>query len=384
MRELIFFPEQASTIAPEVDLIYLVLLGLSAVITFGIAGLIIIFAVRYRHSSDADRSGAPTGNWKLETTWSVIPLILSVIVFGWAASLYFDLEAPPSGNALEIHAIGKQWMWKFQHPNGAREINTLHVPVGRAVRLTMTSQDVIHSFFVPAFRVKQDLLPGNYTHIWFEVTKAGTYHLFCAEFCGSEHSSMRGVVRAMKPAEYERWLRLGSTGGSTTSPGTGRADRAPTFEEFEALEAQPYRLPDERQQMPSDAPGSLAAAGAQLFDELRCNTCHRSDSLQLYPGDAPVLEGLYGSSVLLSNRRSIVADERYIRESILNPQAKLVLGYPPIMPTYQGQITEEELFQLIAYVKSLADTTQSGATGTAQTESGATSQSGTAPSEETQ
>jgi len=227
-------------------------------------------------------------------------------MFVWGASVFFSMNRPPRG-ALETYAVAKQWMWKFEHVDGRREINELHVPVGRDVRLTMISQDVIHSFYVPAFRVKQDVLPGRYTTIWFQATKPGSYHLFCAEYCGTSHSGMIGRVVVMEPAQYQLWL-AGSTGE-----------------------------------------GSLAAGGQKLFRDLACETCHRGDT----GARGPDLAGLFGKPVTLQAGNKVVADESYIRDSIVNPAGKVVFGYQPIMPTFQGQISEEGLLQLLAYIKSM-------------------------------
>jgi cytochrome c oxidase subunit 2 len=229
-----------------------------------------------------------------------------MVVFVWGARLYAMVMLSPPANALEVYAIGKQWMWKFQHPGGQREIDALHVPVGHPVKMTMTSQDVIHSFYVPAFRIKMDVVPGRYTTIWFEASKPGVYHLFCAEYCGTNHSRMLGQVVALPPTQYEEWLS------------------------------------SNRQVEP------MAAAGARLFQQMGCAMCHDVTSL------APPLAGVFGSPVTLATGETVRADEGYIRESILDPRAKVVAGYGPIMPTFQGQLSEEELTQLVAYIKSLA------------------------------
>ena len=299
------FPDAASTMAGRVDALYFYLLAVSAFFTALIFVTLVIFAVKYR------RSHHPTpvpieGSLPLEIAWSVIPLGLAMVMFVWGASVFFSMNRPPRG-ALEIYAVAKQWMWKFEHLDGRREINQLHVPVGRDVRITMISQDVIHSFYVPAFRVKQDVLPGRYTTIWFQATKPGSYHLFCAEYCGTSHSGMIGQVVVMEPAQYQLWL-AGSTGE-----------------------------------------GSLAAGGQKLFRDLACETCHRGDT----GARGPDLAGLFGKPVTLQAGNKVVADETYIRESIVNPAAKVVFGYQPIMPTFQGQISEEGLLQLLAYIKSL-------------------------------
>jgi cytochrome c oxidase subunit II len=228
-------------------------------------------------------------------------------MFGWGAKVFFDLYRPPS-NAMEIFVVGKQWMWKVQHMDGQREINELHVPIGRPVKLIMGSEDVIHSFYIPAFRVKADVIPGRYNHLWFEATKPGRYHLFCAEYCGTKHSGMIGSVVAMEPEEFQAWLSA-----------------AP----------------------PSDSP---VAAGQRLFQSLACNTCHTEAAQE----KGPVLTNLFGRKVQLANGGSVMADEAYVRESIVNPQAKVVAGYQPNMPTFQGLVTEEQLLQLVAYVHSLS------------------------------
>lgn len=300
------FPEAASTIAPRVDAFYLFLVGLTAFFSILIAVAVIFFFVKYRRRG-AETVGVPVeGGMALEIIWSVIPLLITMVIFGWSTSLFFAYLRPPT-ETLNIYVVGKQWMWKFQHLNGQREINELHVPVGRTVKLIMTSEDVIHDVFVPAFRVKADVLPGRYTHIWFNATKAGRYHLFCAEYCGTKHSGMIGEVIVQEPADYEAWLA------------TGRAE------------------------------GSLASAGGKLFQDLACNTCHRPDAV----GRGPVLATLFGKTITLQDGRSQVVDEAYLRESILTPAEKLTQGFQPVMPAYQGLVTEEGVLQLIEYVKSL-------------------------------
>jgi len=305
-------PEQASTQAPTVDLIFWAITLLSAFFTVLVATGVIFFAVKYRRGSKADRSNPIHTSLKLELTWSIIPFVLGLGIFFWAAAAYFSLYRMPTRSGIEIHGIGKQWMWKFQHPNGRREINNLHVPLGRTVTMTLTSQDVIHAFFVPAFRVKRDVVPGRITTAWFEPTKTGTYHLFCAEYCGTEHSLMGGTVTVMEPAEYEEWLTHGNTSGET-----------------------------------------IEQAGERLFTSYGCVICHGKQS----NFRAPKLEGLFGSEVQVKTAagttEKITADEQYLRESILNSQAAVVSGFDPVMPVYKNQIGEEELLQLIAYIKSL-------------------------------
>jgi cytochrome c oxidase subunit II len=305
------FPDQASTMAPRVDALYFFLLAIAAFFTVLIAGLIVYYAWRYRRRTPDEIGVSIHGGLALELTWTIIPALITVVLFVWGSSVFFAQQRPPD-ETINVYVVGKQWMWKFQHLDGQREINELHVPVGRAVKLIMTSEDVIHDFFVPAFRVKADVLPGRYTSIWFEATKPGRYHLFCAEYCGTRHSGMTGEVVVMDPAEYQTWL----------SGGVGE--------------------------------GSLASAGEKLFADLACNTCHRPDS----QGRGPVLDGLFGKTVTLQNGENVVFDEAYVRESILNPTAKVVAGFQPIMPTFQGLVSEEQLLQLIEYVKSLRARTE--------------------------
>jgi cytochrome c oxidase subunit II len=299
------FPEQASTIASRVDGLYGFLIGVAVFFTGLIFLLILCFAIKYRRRP-GNVLAQPVGTHNLlEAAWILIPLAITMVVFVWGARLYAMVMLAPPENALEVYAIGKQWMWKFQHPGGQREIDELHVPVGHPVKMTMGSQDVIHSFYVPAFRIKMDVVPGRYTTIWFEASKPGVYHLFCAEYCGTNHSRMLGRVVALPPTQYQEWLRSNR-------------------------EVQ-----------------SMAAAGAHLYQQMGCAMCHAAKSL------APSLEGVFGSSVQLQGGATVLADEGYIRESIVNPLAKIVAGYAPIMPTFQGQLSEEELTQLVSYIKSL-------------------------------
>lgn len=299
------FPEQASTIAARVDGLYGFLLGVAICFTGLIFLLLLYFVITYRRRPGnvlARQVGAHT---LLEVAWILIPLAITMVVFVWGARLYAMVMLAPPENAMEVYAVGKQWMWKFQHPDGQREIDELHVPVGYPVKMIMASQDVIHSFYVPAFRIKMDVVPGRYTTLWFEASKPGVYHLFCAEYCGTAHSRMRGQVVALPPAQYQAWL-------------------------------------SSNRQVES-----MAAAGARLFQQMGCAMCHGVGNL------APALEGVFGSSVQLYGGDTVLADEDYIRESILHPRAKLVAGYDPTMPTFQGQLSEEELTQLVSYIKSL-------------------------------
>ncbi len=308
MRETMpLFPERASTMAASVDSLYTFLIVVSVFFSLLIALSIIFFAIRYRRRSETERPALVSGGMTLEIVWTVIPFLLTMVMFGWGASVFFELNRPPD-DAMNIYVVGKQWMWKVQHLGGQREINELHIPIGRSVKLTMTSQDVIHDFFVPAFRTKADVLPGRYTNLWFKPTKPGKYHLFCAEYCGTEHSGMIGWVYVMEPAAYELWL---SGGG---------------------------------------AEGTLASNGEKLFQSLACVNCHRPD----LTGRGPNLVGVFGRPVQLAGGGTVIADENYVRESILNPAAKVVAGYQPVMPTFQGLVTEDELLQLIEYIKSLS------------------------------
>ncbi len=319
MQTLPLMPEQASTAASEVDALYIFLGALTVVFSILIAGAIVYFAVKYRRRSPQDLPRPVEGALKLEIVWSVIPFIISMGIFAWGTSIYFKQYRMPA-EAMEIYVVGKQWMWKFQHIEGQREINELHVPLGRKVKLTMTTEDVIHSLYIPAFRTKMDVVPGKYTRLWFEATKPGRYHIFCAEYCGTNHSGMIGSIEVMEPPDYQAWLAGGGQGGS------------------------------------------LAEAGEKLFQSLACANCHKSDEA----GKGPALDDLFGSVVSLQGGQSVTADVEYLRESILNPQAKIVAGFPRAsapasMPTFQGLVTEEQLLQLIEYIKSLKTKQGAGA-----------------------
>jgi len=299
-------PEQASSVAGEVDALFLFILAVTGLFAIGIWIALFYFAIRYRRRSEDDRPAEIHGSLVLELTWTIIPFLLMSAMFVWGAKVFFHLNRPPD-DAMTVSVVGKRWMWKLQHPTGQREINELHVPVGRAVKLVITSEDTIHSFFVPAFRIKKDAVPGRYNMAWFRATKTGRYHLFCAEYCGTEHSKMIGRIVVMEPEEYQVWLAGGP------------------------------------------APESPVLAGEKLFTELNCITCHRPDSA----GRGPVLNGIFGRPVALASGERVVADEAYVRESILSPAAKVVAGYQPVMPTYLGQASEEQLIALIAYIESL-------------------------------
>ena len=306
MNSLQLLAESASTVANEWNWLFWMLVAICGIVATGVAILLIYWAIRYHRKSENELPEQIQGNMKMEAAWTLTPLIIFLGMFGWGAKLYFRMERPPD-NARNIYAIGKQWMWKFQYPNGQREINTLHVPVGEPVKITMTSQDVIHSLFLPAFRVKQDVLPRRYTTIWFQANKPGRYHLFCAEYCGTKHSGMIGWVYAMEPHDYQLWLDRGG------------------------------------------AEGSLASTGEKLFHQFGCSNCHRFDG----QGRCPVLRDLYGRTVRIAGGDTVVADETYIRESILYPRAKIVEGFQPVMPTFDGQLTEEQVVALISYIKAI-------------------------------
>ena len=302
-----FFPQQASAQASQVDGIYFFMVAVTAFFSILIAGLVVFFAIRYRRRQRDEIGHAIHGSLALELLWTIIPFFIVMVMFAWGAKVFFDLYRPPAG-AMEIYITGKQWMWKAQHMDGQREINELHVPVGRPVKLIMGSEDVLHSYFIPAFRVKADVIPGRYNVLWFTATTPGTYHLFCAEYCGTKHSGMVGSIVAMEPQDFQAWLA------------GGRGSESPV------------------------------AAGEKLFSDLACNTCHRSDT----QGRGPMLTGIFGKQVELQDGRTVLADEAYIRESIVNPQAKIVAGFQPLMPTFQGLVSEEQLLQLISYVRSLS------------------------------
>jgi len=302
-----FVPESASTISLKVDALYFFLCGVTLFFTLLISGVLTFFVIKYRRRTPYEIPRPIAGSHKLEMLWSIIPFFIAMSIFGWSAQLYFEQSRPPT-NTSEVYVVAKQWMWKIQHTTGQREINELHVPTGRKIKLIMTSEDTIHDFFVPAFRMKADVLPGRYTTEWFEATKPGTYHLFCAEYCGMNHSGMIGSVVAMEPADFDNWL---SGNSSQQSP---------------------------------------AVAGQQLFQSLGCVSCHGANG---EGGRGPALAGVFGRQVFLNTGQSLKADEAYLRESIVNPQAKLVSGFGPIMPTFQGQISEEQLLQILAFIKSL-------------------------------
>ncbi|MBD02958.1 MAG: cytochrome c oxidase subunit II [Gemmatimonadetes bacterium] len=307
-KDFSLHPELASTFALQIDLLYFLLVAISVFFTVAIVAVIIFFVIKYRRKSDDERPKPIHGSLPLELAWSIIPFFICMGVFTLGADMFFRMYRAPA-DALNVYVVGKQWMWKVQHPEGKREINELHVPINTPIRLTMTSEDVIHAFSIPAFRTKRDVVPGRYNTMWFEATKVGEYDLFCAEYCGTQHSTMIGRVVVMEEQDYQNWLGGGAAGES------------------------------------------MVEAGMRHFEQLGCATCHKSQS----GGRGPTLTGVYGEPVQLASGEVVVADEAYIRESILRPTSSIVNGYQPIMPTFQGQISEETLLQLITYIKSLSE-----------------------------
>jgi cytochrome c oxidase subunit 2 len=301
-----FWPVEASVHAAKVDGLFLAFLVLVLALSLPVFVLMAIYVVKYRRGSPADRSDKSNQNVLIETSWTVIPFLLTLGFFVYAAVLYLNLGRPPA-DSLVIDVVAKQWMWKFEHPGGQREIDDLHVPVARDVELTMTSQDVIHSFFVPALRIKQDVLPGRYTSLWFNADRPGTYDLRCSQFCGMDHAEMIGHVVVLSPPAYAAWL---------TQAGTS---------------------------------GALADQGKALFQSLGCAGCHEGQSTTR----APSLQGIYGRPTPLQDGRVVTADDQYLRDSILDPNRDVAAGFQPVMPTFKGQVSEDELLKLVAYIKSL-------------------------------
>jgi cytochrome c oxidase subunit 2 len=302
-----FAPDEASSAAGSVDALFYTLLAFTFALGLFLTFLVVFYAIRYRAGSAAERTGVRGRSLPLEIAWTTSSLLIAFVFFGWGAALFVRRDRPPA-DAIEIDGLGRQWMWTFRHPGGQREINELHVPVGRPVVVSLASQDVIHSFYVPAFRLKQDAVPGRTTHVWFTATKPGRYHLFCAEYCGTQHSEMGGWVTAMPPGQFASWLQ--SQGGGET----------------------------------------LAQEGGKLFRALGCSGCHVNSSKVR----APSLDGVYGRPVALSSHQTVMADERYLRDSILDPGKEVADGYEPVMPSFDGLIDEGELQMLVAYLKSLS------------------------------
>jgi cytochrome c oxidase subunit II len=299
------FPREASTIAPYADALYFYLMLITVVGILLVAALVFGFSIRYRK----DRSPVATqveGSTLLEATWTIIPLALFMVAWIWGALLYFRIYNPPT-NAMNIYVVGKQWMWKAEHEGGQHEINALHVPTGRPVQLTMISQDVFHSFSIPDFRVKREVIPGRYSTVWFEATTPGTYHIFCTQYCGTNHSAMIGEVTVLNPDDYEKWTQESTSGMS------------------------------------------LAQNGERLFASMGCNSCHSGSAA----ARGPNLAGVYGSKLQLTNGSDVLVNDAYLRDAILNPSQHVTAGYAPIMPTYQGQVSEDGLIDLVEYIKNL-------------------------------
>lgn len=323
------FPDSASSFSWQVDALYFYLILISVAFTIPIVAAIFYFAIKYRAKEKFATPEEMHGSIVLETTWSIIPFIISMTIFLGGAIVYYEQYRLPD-DGMDVYVVGKQWMWKVQHSTGQREINELHVPVGRRIKLTMTTEDVIHSFFIPAFRTKADVVPGRYTYMWFEATKPGKYHLYCAEYCGLNHSGMGGWVYVMEQRDFDNWL-AGNVSGQT-----------------------PVEM------------------GKDLFEnKLGCSSCHAGGPQQR----GPSLEGIYGKEVKFVGGGSTIVNDEYIRNSILNPSSQIVEGYQPIMPTFQGQVTEEQLMALVAYIKSLSGVTGQTAAPAANPTAG---QSGTA------
>src|ERR1700734_2943982 len=299
------FPAEASGIAPYVDALYFFLVAITIFGTTFVAILLLVFSVRYRREKNPVATQGE-GSTLLEATWTIIPLAIFLVTFVWGALLYFRIYNPPT-NAMNIYIVGKQWMWKAEHPGGQHEINALHIPIGRPVQLTMISQDVFHSFSIPDFRVKREVIPGRYLTVWFNATTPGVYHIFCTQYCGTNHSAMIGEVTVLSPDDYEKWTQTSTSGMS------------------------------------------LAQNGERLFASMGCNACHSGSAA----ARGPNLAGVYGSKLQLTNGSQVLVNDAYLRDSILNPSQHVTAGYAPIMPTYQGQISEDGLIDLVEYVKSL-------------------------------
>src|ERR671912_824875 len=308
------FPDQAASFAKDVDALYFFILATCAFFTIVVSAAVIYLGIKYHKTHEGQIGARIEGNLPLELLWSVIPTMIAMVMFAWGASVYYHLRTPPD-EALHLYAVGKQWMWKFQHLEGQREINELHIPSGRPVKITVSSEDVLHSLYFPAFRTKMDAIPGRYTELWFEPQQAGVYHIFCAEYCGTNHAGMIGSVTVLEPAAYQAWLQGGG-------------------EE-----------------------GTLAQRGSKLFNDLACSTCH----LETGQGRGPSLKDILGKTEELQDGSTVVVDEAYLRESILQSQAKIVKGFQPLMPTFQGLVSEENLVALIEHVKSMSPNATTGA-----------------------
>ena len=299
------FPREASTIAPYMDALYFFLLGMTVTGLVLVGAILVTFSLRYRKAVHPVATQIE-GSTLLEATWTIIPLGIFLVAFVWGALLYFRIYTPPV-NSMNIYIVGKQWMWKAEHPGGQHEINALHVPTGQPIQLTMISQDVFHSFSIPDFRIKREVIPGRYSTVWFEATTPGTYHLFCTQYCGTNHSAMIGEVTALSPADYKKWTQESTSGMS------------------------------------------LAQNGERLFASMGCNACHNGTAA----ARGPNLAGVYGSKLTLTNGAQVLVNEAYLRDAILNPSQHVTAGFAPIMPTYQGQISEDGLIDIVEYLKTL-------------------------------
>lgn len=309
----LLLPPAKSTLAHQTDTLFWFVHLSSLALTIGLIAVIVYFVIKYRRKSEDEVTPLITHNNKLEVTWSVIPLILVLICFGWGYKVFMEQEVVPD-DAYEVKVTAQKWLWQFTYENGARSTGELHVPAGQPIKLIMNSRDVIHSFYVPAFRLKQDVVPGRYTELWFNVMEPGKSIIYCTEYCGTGHSDMMGTVVAHKPEEFQTWLAENSGGG--TKP----EDLKP------------------------------AEWGKQLAQEYACATCHSTDGSQM---TGPTWKGIFGHEVTLANGSTVTVDENYIRESILNPNAKVVQGFPPVMNTYKGQLNEEQINAIIEYIKTL-------------------------------
>lgn len=315
----------ASAYAEEMDKLFLLLVGLTLLFTFLVGVMLVILTIRYRRGNKVDRSNAHDHHTMLEVAWSFGPLVLALGVFFWSAKLFASVYAAPP-NAKEIFIIGKQWMWHLQHANGIRENNELHIPVDEPVKLTMISQDVIHAFYVPEFRVQRQVEPGHYSTLWFKPTRPGKYHMYCNMYCGTQHSEMGGWVYVMTKADYAKWAASG--GAKTVAPG--------------AIEAKTGGL-------------TMPQAGAALFQQYQCSSCHAGDAVKR--GRGPSLAGIYGTNRQMTNGKIVKADDGYLRNVIYFPDEYPLAGWPQGMPTYKGQLTEEQVLSINAYIKSLSGVT---------------------------
>ena len=299
------FPAEASGISPYVDALYVFLLLMTIFGTALVAALLLVFSIRYRREKNPVATQVE-GSTLLEATWTIIPLAIFLVTFVWGALLYFRIYNPPA-NAMNIYVVGKQWMWKAEHPGGQHEINALHVPTGRPVQLTMISQDVFHSFSIPDFRIKREVIPGRYSTVWFQATEPGSYHLFCTQYCGTQHSGMIGTITVLTPDDYKKWLQESTSGMS------------------------------------------LAQNGERLFASMGCNSCHSGNAA----ARGPNLAGVYGAKLTLTDGSQMLVNDAYLRDAILNPSQHVTAGFAPIMPTYQGQISEDGLIDLVEYIKNM-------------------------------